>query len=86
MYSDCNGNLSHYKPDLCPSQHTVICKGADHADNKTPAANCLMAATGTIVSVLPKNTSIFFVNTNRILDYKRSPRMRDIRARLEEDR
>jgi hypothetical protein len=86
MYSDDDKNLSHHKSDLCPSQRTVVCKRADHADDKTPAANCLMTTARTVVSVLPKNTSIFFVNTYRILDYERSPRMCDIRARLDEDR
>jgi len=70
---------------IVPIRRTVICDSADHADDKTPAANCLMTAAGTIVSMFPENTSIFLVNTDRILDHKGSPRMCDVGARLEED-
>lgn len=77
-------NLSQYKAG-CPYRRTVICYRANHADDKTPAANCLMTAAETVVSMLPKNTSIFLVNTDRILDHKWSPSMRNVCARLEED-
>jgi hypothetical protein len=61
---------------------TVICKRANHANYKSPTAYSLAAATWTVVSMFPEDTSVFLVDADHVLDNDCASVMSDVCSRL----
>ena len=61
---------------------TVVRERADLLDHEPAATYSLSAATDTEVRVLPQETRIFLVNTDHILNHKRSTIVFDEGSRL----
>lgn len=68
--------------DINGMVHTVIRKCTAHAYDEPTTSNRLRASPRTVVSVLPQQTSILFVNADGALDYNSASVMADECARL----
>jgi hypothetical protein len=68
----CTRMISYAEIDMATDTPTVVSQRADHTDNKSATANSLRTTTRTIISMFPKDTGIFFVYTDNILDNHRT--------------
>ena len=74
--------LIHGRSEMTKNRRTVISQGANHANDKPSTTDGLPTPTWTVISVLPENTSILFVDANHILNYNRTSVVRNIGTRL----
>ena len=64
---------------------TVVSQRAHHADNEAPGTSGLRASASSIVTMLPEDSGVFFVDADHVLDCNCLTAVADIRPGLSSD-